>query len=137
MLRFFLILSILGSTLSAKGDYEQKLYESILPKIFHKNNVQIFINNNEAKKILQTSNILTIVQKCTDADILIGNSFKKEESSCQKKPSFALDYRAYKRSKNAIGAFYWRKGRPQITFNKDAFEYHKLTIPKSLQKYVQ
>jgi len=137
MLRFFLLLTLISSLLFAKDNYEQKLYENILPKVFHKNSVHIFITDDETKKVLNNSTILKIVQECNDADIVIGNSFNQESANCKKKPSFALDYRAYKHSQSAIGAFYWRKGRPQIAFSKKSFKKYKLTIPQSLQKYVQ
>lgn len=137
MQKILLLLIFTTILFSKEGDYERKIYENIFPKIFHSQNVLVFVNDDNVKKTLQKSTLLSVVKKCMDADILIGNNFKEEDKSCQEKPIFALNYRIYKNSRGIIGAFYWRKGRPQITFSKKAFKKHKLEIPQSLQKYVQ
>ncbi|NPA59146.1 MAG: hypothetical protein GXO30_01565 [Epsilonproteobacteria bacterium] len=116
----------------ASIDYELRFYERIIPLIF-KIPIHIYADK-EIKFILRRSKKFIIENKCKDALLIIG---LVKNIKCQDKPLFATDYETYKISPNAFGAFYWRKGRPQLKFKKEKLEEFNLEIDSSLQKYIK
>ena len=118
----------------AKDNYELKLYEKVLPIVFQSKPLLVYADN-ESKKIIQTSRIFKVTQNCNEAIFLMGKGFDNLNNNCKEKPMFATSYRSFKSYKNSFGAFYWRKGRPQIKFNSDVIKEYKLYLPNSLKKY--
>lgn len=78
------------------------------------------------------SNILQVTS-CKDADIVI---LKNLPNKCFNKPYFVTSYMDYIHS-NAIGAFYWRKSRPQLKLNAKMIKFYHLYLDKSLRKYAK
>ena len=132
--KIFLIVFFLNILLADKN-YELKLYEKILPLIFEKYGIKIFVDN-EAKQILKDSKFFIITNNCQNADLLIGKNKKSFINKCLNKPLFATSYKGFK-LKNSFGAFYWRKGRPQLKFKIDIIEKFNLKLPKNLRRYAQ
>ena len=133
-MKFFILCFILTKLLFA-NNYELKLYEHILPSIF-KGKILIY-TDSKSKEILENSKILTIVDKCSEANLLIGKNFNNLDELCKKTPLFTTSYKSYKNNKDSFGAFYWRKGRPQLKFKKDVIEKLNFILPNNLQKYVK
>lgn len=119
------------------NNYELKLYEKVLPSIFKEIPIKVFADK-DTHVLLEHSNKFHIVSKCDKAVILlIGKRFDNIPIQCKDKPIFATSYRSYKNSVNSFGAFYWRKGRPQLKFKNEVLEKYNLNLPFSLQKYVK
>ncbi len=130
-----LLLFIFVLNLYADYDnYELKLYEKILPLVFA-DKLLIFTDSNT--NIIKHSNTLKITRNCERADLLIGKDFTKLYEKCKMKPVFSTSYRSFKNTPNCIGAFYWRKGRPQIKFNLDVIEKFGLLLPKGLREFAK
>ena len=116
-------------TILFADSYEVKLYENLFPKLFHKKIINIYTDDNQ--KYFQKSKILKLTN-FNKADIVI---LYKSQIICNK-PIFSTSYISYINSK-AIGAFYWRKGRPQLILNKKMILYYHLHIDNSLKKYLK
>ncbi len=129
-----LLFLILSTILFAGEDYELKLYEKVLPILFSQNKISVYADI-KSEELLYDSKILILSKDCRDATFLIGKNFDNLENSCKNKPIFATSYRSFTELENSFGAFYWRKGRPQIKFNSSNIEKFNLFLPKSLQKY--
>jgi hypothetical protein len=122
--------------LNAQSDYELKLYETIIPSIFKDRSVRVYLDK-DMQSMLQNSKKFTIVKECdASVKLLIGKRFENLPAVCQDKPLFTTKYRTFKESANSFGAFYWRKGRPQIKFKKSTLLRYKIHLPNSLQRYV-
>jgi len=128
----FLIVLIFNNLLANKN-YELELYEKILPLIFDKSSIKVYADS-EAKQILKNSKIFIIIDSCQNADLLIGKNKKSFLNKCLNKPLFATSYKGFK-LKNSFGAFYWRKGRPQLRFKLDTINKYKLNLPSNLKRY--
>jgi hypothetical protein len=113
-----------------ENQYELKLYEKILPSILGEN-VTVYADN-KTKRIFLNGNIIKLTSNCEKANILIGKKFDNLKESCLDKPVFSTSYRSYKTTKNSFGAFYWRKGRPQVKIKISAIEQYKLKLPSAL-----
>jgi len=116
----------------ANMNYELRFYERIIPLIF-KTPVHIYADKN-IRYILKKSDKFIIENSCTNAQLIMGMI---KNIKCKDKPLFATDYDTYKLSPNAFGAFYWRKGRPQLKFKKQKIKDFNLNLDSSLKKYVK
>ena len=114
--------------------YTQKLYEGLLGSIYQERPILVFADK-ETKNTLKNSAIFRIVDDCNSSDFIMGSDFISLPPECQDKPIFATTYRAYKKFKNSFGAFYWRKGRPQIHFNRSNIEKFSIILPYNLQRF--
>jgi len=101
------------------------LFGNLFSTMFKKNQIKVYTDkyDNSTDKII-------IVYSCKEADIVLGDLI------CQNKPQFVLDYDSFKHNKNAIGGFYWRKGRPQLRLRKSNLIKHKLFISKEFEGYL-
>ena len=120
----------------ANSNYELKLYEKVLPLVFNNITMLIYADKN-SQKIIKESDVFKLIPECDDAVLLIGKNFDNLKESCKRKPIFSTSYRSYKNEENSIGAFYWRKGRPQLKFNISNINKFNLFIPKDLKKYCE
>jgi len=107
-----------------------ELFEKLFTTLFQKPIVYVLTNNDDIK--YSTSKVLKIVNNCEDADIVVGNIDK----NCTK-PRFLLDYYHFKKNPKAIGAFYWRKGRPQLRLRKKMIEEYRLHISKDFEDFLE
>jgi hypothetical protein len=136
MKNIFVILIFLFNIAMANTNYELKLYEQILPIIFKTKTLNVYADD-KTKEILIHSKKIKLVKNCIDATLLIGNNFPNIPSSCLNKPIFGTTYRSFKKNSNYFGAFYWRKGRPQIRFKLDVIKKQKLNLSDNLRKYAK
>ena len=137
MKKILIILFLLYSISNASDNYELKLYEKVLPSIFKQLPIKIY-TDDDIKDILKHSNKFDILSTCTDAVVvIIGKNFENISQECKNKPIFATSYRGFKNYQNSFGAFYWRKGRPQIRFKNDTLNRYNLNLPNSLKKYAK
>jgi len=130
------ILVMLCFSLSLFGDdYTLKLYEEILGALSKKYHIVVY-SDAQNSQILKKSDKFRVVHFCNeDVDFLVGSHFGRLSALCEKRPLFTTTHRAYKKYKNAFGAFYWTKGRPQIHFKKDVLKQFKLKLPQNLKRF--
>jgi len=137
MRNIFTLFILLGTLLHANNNYELKLYEKILPVIFKEKTLNVYADA-KSKELLKHSDKFKILQNCDeDTIVLITDKSSFIPDLCKDKPIFATSYSLYKNNTNSFGAFYWRKGRPQIIFKNEAIKQFNLKIPKNLQKYIK
>jgi len=124
-----LVLFIL-STVLLFASAKLELFEKLFTTLFHKPVIYVLTNNDDIK--YSSSNVLKVVKSCDKADIIIGNI----DTNCTK-PRFLLDYYQFKKDPEAIGAFYWRKGRPQLRLRKNVIEKYHLYISKDFEDFLE
>ena len=120
----YILIIFIGIQLFASNS-ETELFNKLFTILFQKNSVNIY-----TKKYSFLSNNLKIVNSCKKADLVLG------ELNCSK-PKFLLNYYHFKKNKNAIGAFYWRKGRPQLKLRKQILQKYNLFISKNFEDYLE
>ena len=135
MKSLLIVILFIVNSLSAHENYELKLYEKILPSIFKKD--LLIYADTKTNEVLKNTTSLNVTLKCVDADLLLGKEFKNLSVKCKDKPVFATSYRSFTNNPNAIGAFYWRKGRPQIKFKLDTLKMYNIQLPKNLIEYAK
>ncbi|WP_456479792.1 hypothetical protein [Nautilia sp.] len=125
----FLWLLVFTSFLFSQN-IELKLFSKLFTDLFNKKIVYIYTENSKFKNF--HSIFLKKVNSCKDADIVLGLSKK-----CTGKPVFLLDYYDYINNKNALGAFYWRKGRPQLRLRKKVILKYHLHIAPEFKEFLE
>jgi len=122
--------------LFSHDNYELKLYEKVLPVIFKVQNLNIYVDA-DTKSIIKHTRFFNIVSDCTQASLIIGKKFRSLKNECLSKPRFATSYKSFIQQPNVIGAFYWRKSRPQIRFNSKNILKYGLFLPDSLKRFAK
>ncbi len=122
----FLFISILFSASS-----ESKIISLIFNSLFKGKEILIYTNSKEKQKIITEAGFI-YTYSCKEASIAYISDYSEE---CKNKPFFTDNYRSFKENPNAIGAFYWKKGRPNILFLKPRLKSFNLKLPNQLVKY--
>jgi len=136
-MKHIILILLLTIELISDTHYELKLYESLLPTLFQKKSLIVYTQEREQKNIVKNSLVLKLSNSCSDADLIITKYVATIPKECANKPLFATSYRSYRDAKSAFGAFYWRKGRPQIHFKLETMKRYHLYLSHSLQKYAK
>ena len=133
--KIVLTLLVLFSLLDANDNLTLKLYEKVLTSIFHSQTIKVFVDS-ETRNILKDSNKFEIVDSCDKSVVVLVGKFFNLSNTCGDKPIFSTDYRGFKNTPNSFGAYYWRKGRPQLRFKQKTLDKYHLSLPVALEKYV-
>ena len=133
-MRFLLLLLI--CFVSANADvYTQKLYETILGSIFKERPIVVFATG-DAKATLENSNMFRVVNSCENDTLAVVDDGFISLKRCKDIPIFTTTHRSYVQIPDAFGAFYWRKGRPQIHFRERELKMFHLSLPHDLQRFI-
>ena len=138
VLKKILLLLLLSVTLFAQNPHnvEEKIYALIIHTLYpNKTYIKVFSDTPHYKEILQHISNIKLVSSPQDADFLV---LENQLHTPSKGVIFATSYhllRDYK--KDAIGGFYWQKGRPNILFLRKNLQKYHISLPASMQKYVE
>jgi len=129
VLKKILIIISISITFLFSSQIEAKLYDKLFTTLFVKKIVKVYTENPEIKK-LKFKNII-FVDDCNKADVVIG----KINKNCSK-PIFVLSFKDYRNMKNAVGAFYWRKGRPQLRLRFPVIKKYHLFLSNDFKDFI-
>lgn len=115
---------------------EQELIAKVF-KLLTRDEKAIVVYENQPLISLKGSSFELLTHECNNAGLIYGSMFESLPAVCAKLPHFAIDYEVFQKDKNAIGAFYWRKGRPQLRFSKERCATFNIILPPELAQYVQ
>ena len=138
MIKIIAILLILGLTLNAsEKEYATKIIKNIV-EVIDKSNTSVWIDSDDSGVLeLLELKQLNVVKTCNNAKVLILSSEKSIPKSCIAKPILVLDYNLLEKHSNAVSAFFWQKGRPNIVFLKKRLQHFSISLPPTYEKYVE
>ena len=137
MKKLLLTLTLISTTLIATStDIEIKIMNKISTALTNKKLIFVHTEDNKNLDIVFKSEILRYSSVCDKANIVITNTTELKKCS-QNKLIFATGYLSFEALPNAVGAFFYKKGRPSIVFRKDVLEKHNITLPKEFSKYIK
>ena len=120
------------------ANYELQLYEKVLPSIFLQTPLRIFVENKDIRVLLEKSDKFEVTNSCdSTVVVVIGKKFSQLTKECQDKPRFTTNYKSFINDSKSFGAFYWRKGRPQLRFKQDVLNRYNLKLLDGLEKYAR
>lgn len=126
----------LSLTLSFAETPEQELIVKVF-KFFSIKDVPIAVYEHNPSISLKGSSFTNLVAECAQANVVYGSYFETLPKECRSLPRFTTEYELFQNDERVIGAFYWRKGRPQLRFSKERCERFDLFLPSELVRYVQ
>ena len=129
---FCLIVSLSTVSLLYGSDSEVKIIKLLFTSLFHEQNIKVFSHSKDKINIIDKAGFVS-AQNCNNSDIIYSSVVLTQ---CKNKPFFTDNYTSFKKDSTAIGAFYWKKGRPNILFLKSRLEKFDLELPKKFHKYI-
>ena len=135
MRNLILIILLCFSLNASTLNIEQKIYSLVLNGLFTKDTIKVWCDDENKNLIFKNTKKVIIVHKKSDADILmLFNTYELKT----KKMVFVGKYRLLKEYKdNAIGGFYWQKGRPNLIILDKNLDYYNLKVSNELLDYVE
>lgn len=126
-----------------KYDKEIELEAKIISNIAIasiKNDIKLFIPEISISEKEIYSKFFILSNSCDDANFVFIkksidiNSLCKEDTN---KIFFTNNYQKLLNDNKYLGAFFWNKSRPNITFIKNRLEKQKIELPNSYAKFVE
>jgi hypothetical protein len=140
-----LLIFFYGHLYALDRDSTLKIYHKLFFSLTPKAVVSVYVNDKEYEQVFLTSKRLKLVKDLEDADIVLitnertlGRAFAQNQRlEVGTKPIlFVTDHHFLDRSKDIVGAFYWRKGRSQLLFIKSRLDAYHVTLPDEYQKFI-
>ncbi len=113
--------------------WKQVIIEKILHGIAKNGITKVYTEDKNLKKLIENLGEIGLVDNCNDATYVLASLPKNKKC---KKPEIVFDYHNYKVNKNAIGAFFWQKGRPTILFSQKRLKKFNIKIRGEVAKFV-
>ena len=138
MLKYLLIAFLLLSSSDASEKmYSSKIIQNIIDVMNGKNHSLWLNEDNKLSQEMINSSEFKKVSSCKDASVLVITSEKEIPRQCTNKPMLVLEYDLLEKHSNAVSAFFWQKGRPNIVFIKKRLQRFSISLPPTYEKYVE
>ncbi len=131
-----LLIMFFFSNLGASDiEWESLILEKMLTSMSSRNKVLIYTKSIKMKKIVEylTDARVRVTKNCKRADFVL---LEEDEKELCNKPEIVFNYRIYLHNQNAVGVFFWQKGRPTIRFSLKRLEHFNLQVRGELSKFV-
>jgi len=139
-LKFIIFILLTTSFLfaSSSGDnIKLKILQNICMGIKSSKNMKVWSDEEVVKDSFLSFNKFEVVSDFKEADlIIIKNNFASLDKY-KNKHIFVLDYNLLSKIPNSFGAFFWKKGRPNIVFIKSRLDEQKLQLASELEPYIE
>ncbi|QOR61340.1 hypothetical protein ACM66Z_07755 [Sulfurovum sp. ST-21] len=123
-----------------------KIYHQIFSVLVPKPVIRVFTDDREYRQVFAYSKRIFLSRDPEKADVILVTNrstlskIRGERENMRNKERepvlFVTDYRLLKLSPEAVGAFYWRKGRSQLLFIKNRLDKHNITLPKEYKNFL-
>ncbi len=132
----FLTIALFAS--DNKDIMRAQILEKIILNIYINETVTIWSDNKELLAEFKKSAHIVTTDSCAKATIIIlENKEKIHDDACKNKPIFVLEYNLLKEVPESFGAFFWKKGRPNIVIIEPRIASQNISVSKELKVYVE
>jgi len=107
----------------------QELIETLFPLLLHRSPIKIY-TIPRYYYLFDDNETFLLVKECNESDLVFG------DINCSK-PTFGLSYQFYHSHPNVIGAFYYRKGRPQLIIKLQSYKKYFGPLSPELKRFAQ
>lgn len=133
---FFLTIALFAS--DNKDIMRAQILEKIISNISINETVTVWSDNKELLAELKKSTHIITSNDCAKATVIIlENKEKIHDDACKNKPVFVLEYNLLKELPKSFGAFFWKKGRPNIVIIEPRIASQNISVSKELMVYVE
>ena len=113
--------------------WKRVIIEQMLDGIAKNGITKVYTEDKNLKKLIENLGKIDLVDNCNDATCVLASLPKNEKC---KKPEIVFNYQNYKANKNAVGVFFWQKGRPTILFSQKRLKKFNIKIRGEVAKFV-
>lgn len=97
----------------------------------------IYSDDIEIQKAFKNVHRFNVVENFNDAKLIILSKNVDKIKKFPKKHIFVLNYDLLETIPNSFGAFFWKKGRPNIVFIKPRLKEQLLKLSSELEPYIE
>jgi len=139
MRAFILILLLTFSSIASDSslDLQVKILEKVLNEISINKKKIIWSDNKSICKAIEKNRLIQTTPECKYATILILQDKKNLPKECYECVLFVLDYELLSKMPNSFGAFFWKKGRPNIVILKSRLKSLFIKASSDLDPYLE
>lgn len=140
MKKIIFLLSIFVTLLSASNSNSElrlKILKNIISGIENSKPMRLWSDDKEIMDAFSLSKNFVVVDRYEDAKMIILSKKSNLPNKVRSKHIFVLDYDLLYQIPESIGAFFWKKGRPNIVFIKPRLEEHSLKLSANLKPYLE
>ena len=140
MKKIVLIFVILNSLLNASDssiNLKMQILESIYGCIKSKESMKIWSDDKQIMDYFKSTHKFEVVSQYKDANFIILEKIQDFIKDNSKKHIFVLNYCLLEKIPSSFGAFFWKKGRPNIVFIKPRLQKQNLHLSHKLSRYVE
>ena len=145
LLGLLVALLAFGAPVGGKSpeELEARILEKIFTDLLGKEKVRVLILGDKertvSKRLRRFSEKIDQVGSCEDADLVLlaGRLKGGLPEVCGDKPLFSLRREDVFKFESCVGAFYWKKGRPNILLIRERLEERKLYLPPEYNRYME
>ncbi|WP_368030004.1 hypothetical protein [Arcobacter sp. s6] len=120
-------------------ELEAKIISNIA-KASIQDKIKLYIPNISIKEKEIYSLFFTLADNCNDANFIFTKNEIKINDLCNNninKLFITNDYKKLLKDEKYVGAFYWTKSRPNITFIKNRLENQNIHLSDAYEKFVE
>jgi len=114
-----------------------QILENICSGIKNIKAMPIYSDDIEIQKAFKNVHRFNVVENFNDAKLIILSKNVDKIKKFPKKHIFVLNYDLLETIPNSFGAFFWKKGRPNIVFIKPRLKEQLLKLSSELEPYIE
>jgi len=136
LIKFILVLALFSSLFSSDLKTEKKIYGVILHTLLpHKTDIKVWCADKTKEDLFKDMQGVECITSAIKADFILLSKELKIKSDAIK---FVTSYKLLQVEKtSAVGGFFWQKGRPNVLFLRKNLQAHKITLPPSMQEFIE
>jgi len=140
-LRTLFLTFLFSITLLFAGTGDENLKIKILKKIVsgihNSDSMKLWSDDYHILKAFSDDDVYHVTMKCESADIIILKEKENLPSYCVHQHIFVLSYKLLNDIPKSFGAFFWKKGRPNIVFIEPRVKENSLELSIEMKPYVE
>jgi hypothetical protein len=138
VIKIFFLVYVIGAA-AFQEEKVRKIETAILSEISSvitgkQYGIKVYTTDN-MKYIFKYSKILLPAYECINADLIIAGE-RLRDKKCRGKIMVVTKYYLLKEYKDAVAAFYWHKGRPNLIFIEERLKQYRISIPDKYKKFI-
>lgn len=133
----FLFFTIASFASEERVDIKAQILEKILSSISIDETITIWTDDEELLLEFKKSSFLILTDECAVATLIVVAHKKniQDNEDCKNKPIFVLNYELLKDIPESFGAFFWKKGRPNIVIIEPRTQLQNIIVSSELDAY--
>lgn len=140
MKKLFLLVFLFHSALFAAYQDEEmavKVLEKVFLGIDIGQEIKIYSNDKGIEGEFAKRKQFAIATRCENASLLVLTDEIELDKSCKNRATFVMSYELLRKNKHSFGAFFWKKGRPNIILLSPRMSSQNISASSTLEGYME